>query len=298
MVPLSDGSHAPIKHLAMTAPTKTLGSMTCPTGCSNKAIAQMAEKAQGWIDRAWSGKLHKHNLWFLLDKQFWPKVSFGICSITAPFNVLEECLMKTYFSMLSLSGVHQSVSRELHQMDRGFYGVGFPHPRVECFVLQMNKLLTHYGSNTGLGIHMHLLMELLITEAGISLQPLSTPFNHCKGWATCSWLKLLWEKVDMFSVCIEILELPLKFPWERDNWLMAVFKNADYDGKSTCLLKKSAMLSTDNIHLMPAERLDRKYLTRCQKGELWSTLIFPQEKPPEKDFKLWENALLCIAPRG
>ncbi len=217
MVPLSDGSHAPIEHLAKTAPTKTLGFMTCPTGCSDRAITQMVEKAQGWIDRARSGKLHKRNLWFLLDKQFWLKVSFGISSITAPFDVLGECLMKTYFSMLSLSRVHQSVSRELCQMDCGFYGVGFPHPGVKCFVPQMNKLLTHYGSNTGLGIHMQLLMELLITEAGISLQPLSTPFNHCEGWVTHCWLKLLWENVDMFLVCIEILELPLKFPRERDN---------------------------------------------------------------------------------
>jgi hypothetical protein len=44
--------------------------------------------------------------------------------------------------------------------------------------------------------------------------------------------------------------------------------------------------------------LDRRYLKRRQRGESWSTLIFSQEKPPEKDFKLWENALLCIAPRG
>jgi hypothetical protein len=41
MVPLLDGSHAPIKHLAVTVPTKTLGSMTCPTGCSDGAITQM-----------------------------------------------------------------------------------------------------------------------------------------------------------------------------------------------------------------------------------------------------------------
>jgi hypothetical protein len=142
------------------------------------------EKAQGWKERARSGKLHKRNLWFLLEKQFWPKVLFGISSITAPFKVLEECLMKTYFNMMSLSGVHQSVSRELRQMDRGFYGAGYPHPGVQYFVAQMNKLLTHNGSNTGLGIHFQLSIELLITEAGISLQPLLTPFNRCKQWVT------------------------------------------------------------------------------------------------------------------
>jgi hypothetical protein len=146
--------------------------------------------------------------------------------------------MKTYFSMLSLSGVRQSVSRELQQMDRGFYGAGFPHPGVECFVAQINKLLTHYGSSTGLGIHMQMSMELLITEAGVSLQPLSIPFNRCKGWVTHCWLKSLWEKVDRFLVRIEIMELPLKFPRERDNWLMAAFENADYDGKALTPLNR------------------------------------------------------------
>jgi hypothetical protein len=301
MVPLSNGSHAPIEHLEIPAPTKTLGSMTCPTECSNGAIAQMIEKAQGWIDRARSGKLQR-NLWFLLDKQFWPKVSFGISSITAPFDVLEECLMKTYFSMLSLSSIYQSVSRDLCQMDRGFYGAGFPHPGVKCFVLQMNKLRTHYGSNTRLGIHMQLSMELLITEAGISLQPLSTPLSHCKGWVTHCWLKLLWEKVDMFLVCIEILELPLKFPREQDNWLMAAYENADYDGKAlVCLNRVRCYQHAIFISgMLDASRkgINRKYLMQHQKGESWSTLIFLQEKPPDKDFKLWENALLCIALRG
>jgi hypothetical protein len=123
-------------------------------------------------------------------------------------------------------------------MDRGFYGAKFPHPGVECFVVQMIKLLTHYGSNTGLGIHMQLSMELIITEAGISLQPLSTPFHRSKGWVTHCWLKSLWEKVDKFSVQVEILELPLKFPRERDNWLMAAFENADYDEKALIHLNR------------------------------------------------------------
>jgi hypothetical protein len=98
-----------------------------------------------------------------MDKQFWPQVAFGISSITAPFEVLEECLMKKYFELLSICGIRTSVSRDIRQMDRGFYGIGFPHPGVECLVAQINKLLTHYGSSSGLGIHMQASMELLVT---------------------------------------------------------------------------------------------------------------------------------------
>jgi hypothetical protein len=78
---------------------------TYPTGSSNGAVEQMREKAQKRIDKAISEKLHKHNLWFLLDKQFWPGVSFGIISISAPFIVLEECLIQSYYNILSVSGI-------------------------------------------------------------------------------------------------------------------------------------------------------------------------------------------------
>jgi hypothetical protein len=113
--------------------------MTCPTGSNDSAILQMKEKAQGCIEKAKSSKLHKRNIWFLMDIQFWPKVSFGIGSISALFTTLEECLMKTYYDVLSVSRVWQSVKRELRQMDRGFYGVGFLHPGIECFIAQMGS---------------------------------------------------------------------------------------------------------------------------------------------------------------
>ncbi len=98
------------------------------------------------------------------------------------------------------------------------------------------------------------------------------------------------------------MELPLKFPREQDNWLMAAFENTDYDGKALVRLNRvqcyqQAIFISDVLDAS-GKAINRKYLTWCQKGESWSTLIFPQEKPPDKDFKLWENALLCIAPRG
>jgi hypothetical protein len=163
-------------------------------------------------------------------------------------------------------------------------------------------MLTHYGSNTGLGFHMQLLMELMITEAGISPQPLSTPFHRSKGWVTHCWLKSLWEKVEKFLVRVEILELPLKFSREWDNWLIAVFENADYDEKALIHLNRvrchQQALFISDVLGASGKTIDRRYLTWRQKGETWSTLIFPQERPPDKDFKLWESALFSIAPRG
>ena len=96
--------------------------------------------------------------------------------------------MKVYYNMMPLCGIRCLVRRELRQMDRGFYGVGLPHPGVECFMAQLNKLLTHYGSSSSLGIHMQVSMEMLVIEGGISLQILLESFSKYSKWVTPSWL--------------------------------------------------------------------------------------------------------------
>jgi hypothetical protein len=106
--------------------------------------------------------------------------------------------MRTYYDMLLIGDVRKLVQKELQQMDSGFYGVGFPHPGVECLIGQVNKILTHYGSPTGLGKHMQVSMELLVIEAGVSLQPFKKPYVQYSQWVTHNWLRLLWEKADMF----------------------------------------------------------------------------------------------------
>jgi hypothetical protein len=225
VVPLADGSYAQIEHQFATAPTKTLGQTTSPTGCSKGAISQMQEKAKKWIERAQGGKLNWRNLWFLLYKQFWPGVAFGISSITASFANLDQCMQRLYYNLLPLSGVRRLVSKDLRQMDRGFYGCGYPHPGVECLIAQLQKLLTVYGCGSGLGVHMQASTELLVIEGGVSMQILAQPFQCYSKWVSQSWLKSVWEKVSMFNLRVEVQELPLKMPRKRNNWIMLIFES-------------------------------------------------------------------------
>ena len=75
------------------------------------------------------------------------------------------------------------------------------------------------------------------------------------------------------------MELPLQFPRERDNWLMAAFENADYDEKALIRLNRvrchqQALFISDVLNAS-GKVINRRYLMQRQKGELWSTLIFP-----------------------
>jgi hypothetical protein len=265
-VPLADGTLALMDHLPVNTATKILGKMTCLTGSSAEAISQMKEKAKKWIDKAKGGRLHRRNFWFLLDKQFWPGVAFGISSITATFSELEQCLMRTYYNLLPLDRLRRFVSRELRQLYRGFFGCGLPHPRVECFIAQLEKLLTKYGCPSGLEMHLQTLMELMIVEGGVSTQQLLLPFRRYSKWVTHCWLQSIREEVDMFDICVEIKELPLKPPWEHDGWIMLLLEKADYlDDKLirlNCVRCYQQAIFYSDIFDARGRTLDRRYLTK------------------------------------
>lgn len=188
-IPLHDGSVVEIKHLAVLEAHKTLGSMTCPTGSSDAAVVQIRDTAQKWLDKASNAKLSHHNFWFLMERQFWPQVGFGICNSTTMLSELKECLQKIYWQLVPLGGLGSSVKREIEQLAMGFFGGGCPDPCVECAVAQVNKLLMHYGCNTPVRLKLQASMEFLILELSMTNQPLQLDFNQYASFTTHCWIK-------------------------------------------------------------------------------------------------------------
>jgi len=104
-VPLADGSLAEIEHLPVESAIKTLGSITCPTGSSASALGRMQQQGQEWADRIKSGKLSRRNMWFMMDRQFWPRVGYGISSTSASWEELDQCLRRVYWQLVPRGGV-------------------------------------------------------------------------------------------------------------------------------------------------------------------------------------------------
>ena len=46
------------------------------------------------------------------------------------------------------------------------------------------------------------------------------------------------------------------------------------------------------------KNVDMKYPTQGQADKKWSTLRFPNDQPPCKDFKLWKEAIMQVSPCG
>ena len=131
--------------------------------------------------------------------------------------------MPLYGKMLPLGGIVCKANRGIRQLDRGFYGAGFPHPGVEATLEQANKLLMHYGCRTALGTELQTSLELLVIDLGLSFQPFQVSYTHFGDWVTTSWLKRVWEKVYFFGFSIHVNNLTTGFPREGDDWLMSRF---------------------------------------------------------------------------
>ena len=211
---------AEIEHLSVHEAKETLGVFTCPAGTAKAQLLSMTGKGQKWIDRALESHLQPRDIWFLLDHQLWPRIGYGISSISAPGKKIEDCLGRIWWQLLPMGGIIRSAPRKVRQMSSGFDGAGCPHVGVEYFVQQIDKLLTHYGCNSSLGLKMRTSVEMIITELGISLQPFQESFTKYGKWITWSWMTSVWEKCDIFGVKVELENKVIKFPRQGDKWLM------------------------------------------------------------------------------
>ena len=298
VIPLPDGTTAEIEHLSVFTPHKTLGSMTSPADCGKAAIEQMQTKAQGWMDKARQAQLSRRNFWFLMERQFRSKVGFGICSNTSSVAELRECLQKIYWQLVPLGGLRSSVKRELRQLATGFYGGGCLDPSVECAVAQVNKLLMHYGCNTVVGLKLQASMEFLILELGISDQPFQLDYSRYEKFVTAGWLKSIWEKAWTFQFTIELGNIKIRPPREGDAWLMVELRRLGVEENELLRLNRvrihQQVLFLSDVLDARGNAIDKKYLTRRRDEDTWSNFTFPVERPPDKDFRLWNRAIYSL----
>ncbi len=108
----------------------------------------------------------------------------GVCDVA-------QCLMKQYHALVPLGGVRWSANQMVRQLGRGFFGVGCPHPAIECLASQTTKMLTHYGCEMAVGCLLQSSVTLLILELGMGSQPFTVDFLKCDTWVTESWVKKL-----------------------------------------------------------------------------------------------------------
>jgi len=133
-------------------------------------------------------------------------------------------------------------------------------------------------------------------------RPLQESYKRYSSRVTHCWLTSLWEKCDILNVRVEFLETILQLPRLGDKWIMLEFAKLGYDLPTlvrlnrVCLYQQVVFLSC--VLGASGKELDEKYLLKRPLHQRWSTLDFPNECPPRKDFLLWQQALRQLVPAG
>jgi hypothetical protein len=299
-VPLPRSNAVVISHRSAKYGEKTLDAMTSLDGNSAASIKMIQEKAQQWINAVRNKHLHQHNVWFLLKVQFWPRIGYGLCSLMATFQELENALHQQYFQILPLGGVVRTTPVESRSMDAGFFGVGLPHLGIEALIAMANKLLMHYGCHTATGWFMQMSYSLFYLELGLLFQLPQELYQKYGHLVTHLWMKILWEKLSMFNVHTVIADLPLRFSREGDQFIMQVLVEAGYTGEALRRLNRIRVslqkLFLSDILTASGSKVSTDILLRRPHGEARSTMRWPNKQPTDSDMKLWTAATLLICP--
>jgi hypothetical protein len=135
----------------------------------------------------------------------------------------------------------------------------------------------------------------LMVVAGVSPQPFLEAYTRYSKWVTHSWLKSLWEKLDLFQVKVEMCDTVLCTPCTNNRWLMKVLVARGYRDAELIALNQvrcyQQVIFLSDILDSGGRAINIKYARRCPRDKSWSTVIFPQERLSAQDFCLWEQAM-------
>ena len=127
------------------------------------------------------------------------------------------------------------------------------------------------------------------------------------------WTEVLWLESPHFFKAMAMSDgwsrgcwLMMK-PWhfvkaDEDKWLMLEFVRVGYEKEDLLRLNRvrifQQVLFLSDILGAEVKSLDYQYLKCRPKYEKWSSLWFPKEALPQKDFKLWNEAIRQNVPAG
>ena len=163
-----------------------------------------------------------------------------------------------------------------------------------------NKLLMHFGCKTALGNLLRMSYSLLLLKLGVSFQPLQSSYQQFSFLATHTWMKMLWEKLDMFNITIQMAQSPLKFPQRGDKFLMLVFIERGHSREALLQLNwvrvHLQLIFLSDILSASGLRIDPTVLRRQAAGKSHLSMRWPKEEPTDLDFSLWREAVEDICP--
>ena len=294
-IPQHSGPDLPIDLLPCTEATETLGVIQSPTGLDTGHLQKMQGKAYEWLAKVNDSNLSPQEVWHSMLTQAIPSVRYGMLVILNGPRTVEDTFMKWYFNSLPRLGVNRNITADWRWLPKQYQGLGLPNFGIEKAVEMIQYMFRHWGSKEGVGLVLRRDYELLQLEIGLEGNFLTRDYRKYGFLASSCWVKTLWQYCYYYNVQLEIDDMCIPPPRERDFPIMEKL-----------------------IHLFEKPELDKINRVRHYKEIYWAsqmveanggtvhgtamgrspgistTMDFPTQQPTSGDFSLWETAVRLI----
>ncbi len=256
----------------------------------------MVEKGMKWATRVQSSTLHPREVWYSLITQALPAVRYGLISLMASRQSIDNHLPKWYFKCLPHLGINRSITLPWRTLPRRFQGLGLPIFSLEKLADCLRLLQRHWGTESTLGKALKCSFELVQVETGLEGNFLTRSYSRLSNLASHSWLKLLWELIHHYQVTVVFPEdvsiPPLR---ERDKVLMEeiikILPPSQWVSFNR-VRKFHKVYFISQLTLCDGKTIHPALLTPTNTTQ--STMRFPREFPTAADFTLWVGTLRHI----
>jgi hypothetical protein len=153
-----------------------------------------------------NGHLLNHIVWIAYKHQLWPRVRYGLGTMTNDLKAADPLLHNDDYWMLNILGVAHSITKDLHRMHTTFGGFGLFNLPVKQLILicRVNTLMQRYHTSTNLSRKLDASLRYLQLQLGMPHNPLELDYNTWGHLAPLSWVKMLWQTLHHFDIHLHI----------------------------------------------------------------------------------------------
>jgi hypothetical protein len=222
-----DSTKSPIKQEEVTASKKTLGIHDSPAGGNKGHLSYIKDKATHWVTRMTNGHLPSHIAWVAYKHQLWPRLCYGLGTMTNDLETTKRLLYSVDHKTLNVLGVMRNVTRGLWKLHSTFGGFGLFDLPTEQLISKVNMLFHHYHASTNLSKKLDASLAHLQLQLGTPYNPFTLDYNKWGYLAPLSWTKILWKLLNKFDIMLYMTYSPIPFPRERDQVIMEIIFSHD-----------------------------------------------------------------------
>jgi hypothetical protein len=113
-------------------------------------------------------------------------------------------------------------------------------------------------------------------------------------------MKMLWEKVSMFGLKVEVADFNLKYPREGDRFIMQMLIELEYSKDKLRILNRVRVslqvLFLSDLLTASGQKINPEVMYQRPPAKTWSKMQWPNERPTKSNFQQWRSAIQAICP--